>query len=110
MARTALTVQDIVKTGLSPSYTAANADGHSVANVGDMLVHVKNGGAGSITVTCQTPAKQDGMDIAELQVAIPAGEERMIGSFPTRTFNQSDGTVYVDFSGVSSVTVAALRL
>ena len=54
MARTTLTVQAIVRTGLSPVYSAANADGHSVVNDGKKtFVHVKNGSGSSMNVTTQ---------------------------------------------------------
>jgi len=34
----------------------------------------------------------------------------MIGPFDTTEFNQMDGSVYVDYSTTSGVTVAAIRL
>lgn len=111
MARTALTLQSIVRTGLSPAYTGANADGHSVTNEGKKtLVHVKNGGGSSINVTIQTPNTVDSLAVSDRVVSVPSGEERMIGPFPVETYNQSDGTIYVDFSAVTSVTVAAFKV
>jgi len=110
MARTILSVQDIARSGLEPSYEAANADGESVANNGRVFVHVKNGSGSSVTVTIQTPGTVDGLAVADRTVAIPAAEERMIGVFPPADYNQSDDAVYVDFSAVTTVTVAAIRL
>jgi hypothetical protein len=112
MARTALSVQEIVRTGLDPSYEAANTDGESVANDGRTFVHVDNASGGSINVTVVHPGTVDGLAVADLVVAVPAGEDRMIGPFPAR-FNQTGsdaGKLYVDFSAVASVTVAALRV
>jgi hypothetical protein len=111
MARTALSVQSIVRAGLSPTYTAANVDGHSVANEGKQtFIHVKNGGASPITVTIPTPGSVDGLAVADRTVNVPAGEERMIGPFPAAFYNQADGTVHVDFSAVTSVTLAAFKV
>ena len=110
MARTALTVQDIVRAGLSPSYTAAIADGHSFANNGRVFAHIKNGDAAEKTITIQTPGTVDGLAVADRTVTIPASEERMIGPFAPAQYNQGNGTVYLDYSAVTSVTVAAIRM
>jgi len=109
MARTTLSIQDIVRSGLNPSYEAANADGESVDNNGRVFLHIKNGSGVSVTVTIQTPGTVDGLAVADRTVVIPAGEERMPGVFPPADYNQSDGAVYVDFSAVTTVTVAAIR-
>ena len=109
MARTALTVQQIDADGLEPALTAANVDGHSVANDVGVYVEVANGSGASIDVTVPTPATQDGLAISDRVVAVPAGETRKIGPFPSRTYNQDDGTVHVDFSAVTSVTVGAFK-
>ena len=111
MARTALTIQSIVRTGLNPTYTSANADGHSVVNDGKKtFVHVKNGSASSINVTIQTPNTVDDLTVSDRVVAVPAGAERLIGPFPVETYSQSDGAVYVDFSAVTTVTCAAFKV
>ncbi len=108
MARTALTVQQITRAGLTPSYSAANVDGHSIANNGTEFLHVKTGSTGC-TVTVKTPGQVDGLDIAERTVVIGTSSERMIGPFPRGTYNQPGEEVHVDFSAVTQVTVAAIR-
>lgn len=110
MARTSLTVQDISISGVTPSYSSANVDGNSFANDGDVFLHVKNGSGSDITLTVQTPAKVNGVDIEEVTVTVSAGSEEMVGPFPTTTFNQSGGVVYADYSAVTTVTVAAIKL
>lgn len=110
MARAALTVQEIDFDGLEPAYVAAEGDGNSVANTGEQFVHVKNGSGVSVTVTVQTPATVQGIDIDEVEVAIAAGEERMIGPWPPAVYNQAGGLVYVDYSAVTTVTVGAFKL
>ena len=111
MVRTALGAQVAIDTGLTPAYSAANVDGHSVEP--GVLVHVKNGGAGTCTITVPTPGTVRGKAIADTTIAIPAGQERMIGGLVADLYGQltgaDEGRVYVDFSVVTSVTVAAFR-
>lgn len=114
MPRTALAAQQITAAGVVPVYSAANVDGHSFANDGNTILHVKNGGASSINVTVQTPQQVAGLDVAENIVAVAAGAERMIGRLRPATFNRPSGAVdpnvvYVDFSAITSVTVAVLE-
>jgi len=110
MARTVLTVQEIVRTGIEPTYEAANADGEQISNNGRMFIHVKNGSGSSINVTAVTPGTVDDLAISDLVVAVPAGEERMIGEFPPAYYNQSDDTVDINFSSVTTITIAAFHL
>ena len=109
MARTALATQLIAISGLETAYTAANADGHSVANNGEMFLHVKNAAVADITVTLVSVADPWGRT-GDREVTVTAEEERMIGPIPPLLFNQADGTVSVNFSAVTTVTVAAIRL
>jgi hypothetical protein len=111
MARSALTVQTISLSGVTPSYAAANVDGHEFTNDGKTFLQVKNTSGSPITVTLQTPATVDGVALADPTVSVPATTgDKMIGPFPTRAFNQSGGVVYVDFSAVTNVTVSAFHL
>uniref|UniRef100_A0A6H1ZEH9 Uncharacterized protein n=1 Tax=viral metagenome TaxID=1070528 RepID=A0A6H1ZEH9_9ZZZZ len=110
MPMTDLTPQTIIRTGLAPTYGAANVDGHSIPNAGRMFLHVKNGSAVSVTVTVDTPGQVDGLDVAQLAVAIAAGLERMIGPFPPGVYNQISGKIHVTFSAVTTVTLAAFIL
>ena len=110
MARTALAVQQVERAGLTPAYTAANAQGHSIINGdGGAFLHVKTSGT-PCDVTVQTPGTVDGEAIADRVVSLGAATEAMVGPFPPSVYNQADGTVYVDFSAVAGVTCAALRV
>lgn len=109
MARTDLAVQQIDADGLTPAYTAAIADGHAFPNDVGTFVHVKNGGAGAVNVTVPTPSTRDGLAVADRTVTVAAGAEAMIGPFPSRTYDQADGKVHVDYDVVTSVTVAVLK-
>jgi hypothetical protein len=110
MARTALTVQSVTETGIIPSYAAANVDGHSVPP--GAILHVKNGSGVSINVTIQTGATSAGRAIADDVVAVGAGAEKMIllqnRALLARQDAPDRGKVYVDFSAVTTVTIAAL--
>lgn len=108
MARTALTVQEISRNAITPSYGSANVDGHSYPNSGKEFFHVKTGGTGA-TVTVQTPGTVDGNAIADKSYVLGTNTERMIGPFPPSVYNQADGSVYIDFSSVTTVTIGAFR-
>lgn len=112
MPRTALASQVVADEGITPVYSAANIDGHSLEGGGDVILHVKTGASGC-TVTIQTGGTLMGEAVAEKAVVIAANSERFIGRFPAALYNQPSGAdagkVYVDFSAVATVTVAAIR-
>lgn len=117
MARTELTLQTCIRTGLNTSYSAAQADGHAINNVSHKtFIHVVNDNASACTVTVTTPNTVDGQAIADLTVSVPASEERMIGPFPHAVYCKNDSAlsivhaVWVDYSVQASVTVAAVKL
>lgn len=111
MARTALVPTVISRAGVSGAKSAANVDGHSISNPnGDVFIVVDNGSASPITVTIPVAKVVDGQTIAAKTVSVPASQSRLIGPFPVDTYNQSGQVVNVDFSAVTTVTVAAHRL
>ena len=107
-----LTVQSLVKAGLNTTYGAAASGGDEFANDGDTFLHVKNGGGGSInlTVASQVSDPNEGTIADDNVVAVPAGEERMIGDFSQKAYNDSAGKCQLTYSGVTSVTIAAIKL
>jgi hypothetical protein len=110
MARTALTKQQTLNTGLTPVFSAGDAaNGHSFLNDGHQFLYVKNGGGSSINVTIQTVAKLAGLSLAALVIAVPNAQERMLGPFDPAVFNQADGSVYADLSAATSVTVGVFQ-
>lgn len=111
MPRTDFTVLQIARTGLTAAYTAADGSNQNAfVNDGRTYLHVKNGGGGAITVTIDTPGVVDGLAVGNLAVSVGAGVEKVLGPFPTNIYNQSDGKVYVDWSGVTSVTAMVARM
>ncbi len=121
MARTVLTVQDVVRTGIDPTYSAGDsANGHSFDNEGhNVFVHIKNADASPINATITTPNLVDGHAIADLVVVIPATTGNvMIGPFPAAVYDtidtdpdpDIDPAIFVDLSADTSVTLAAIKV
>lgn len=115
MARTALVPVQAVDEGAVLALAAANVDGHSIPGGGDTVLIVNNGSGGSINVTIQTAATEDGLAIADQVVAVGAGVQKVIGPFRPGTYNRASGDtdpglVYVDFSAVATVTCKAVTV
>ena len=111
MARSALTVSKVISTGLAePAKGAANVDGNSIPNPsGSAWIEILNGSASPINVTVQTSKAYKGRAVADDVVAVAAGATKRIGgNWDPEVYNQTDGSVYVDYSAVTTVTVAAL--
>lgn len=110
-----LTRQDLVEAGVAASYAAAAGGGDTVDNDGATFLHVKNGGGAPITVTvtaqvASLPTPRYGnLTRANIAVSVPAAGERFVGPFPKAAFNDANGRAAISYSGVTSVTVAALR-
>lgn len=107
-----LTVQSISRAGVVPSYAAAAGGGDSFRPDTHTFLHAKNGSGGSITVTVVTPNTDPiGNAVADLAIPIAAGAEKMIGPFPAPYFaNPSTGNADITYSGVTSLTIAALAV
>lgn len=104
-----LTTQPVIQSGLGPTYVAANAGGDKVVPGPTTFLHAKNasGGALTVTVASVTPCNQGSTH--NLVVSVPAGGDRMIGPItPDRFAAVADGLAAVTYSGVTSLTVAAI--
>jgi hypothetical protein len=114
MPRTAITPQRPTSSGTAVTFEAANVLGNSVPQDGHRVLVVVNGSGGSINVTLPTPGTIDtDLAIPDRVVAVPAGATRYIAlgtpsSAPV--YRQSDGSVNIDYSAVTSVTVAVLHV
>ena len=111
MARTSLARQQLADTGLSAAYSPAAAEGHKVENDGRVILHVRNDSEEDITVTILSGYVRAGLKLADRDVSVEAGKQKFIGPFATDIYNQTDGgagQIYVDYSAVENVTVAAL--
>lgn len=108
MARTAITPQTPTAAGAAVTLEAANVDGNSVSLVTPKVLWVKNGSGSPINVTIPTPGTVGGLAIADQVVAVPAAGERFIRL--GRVHRQTTGLAHVDYSAVTTVTVAALNV
>lgn len=110
-----LTVQAIARTGLDPALAAAAAGGDAFPNTGREFLVVKNANATlsrTVTVASQIPtgAIPQGTAKTDLQVQIPALEERWIGPLDPASFNDANGRAVVTYSTEADLTVGAFRL
>tara|TARA_R100000789_G_scaffold5657_1_gene9715 strand:- start:11533 stop:11877 length:345 start_codon:yes stop_codon:yes gene_type:complete len=109
-----LTVQQITETGGAATYVSAELEGDTADNNGNMFLHIKNGGGGEITatITALTTSVDSGMygDLtkANATIAIAGGTQAFIGGFAPAAFNDGNGEIAITYSGVTSVTIAAL--
>lgn len=112
----AMPIQSIAKTGLEATYAAANnGDTIKVPTGNRVFLHVKNGGGAPINVTIPAVvqnivnAAAGSLEVPDLVTVVTNGEERFIGPFPDAYVNAL-GNVTVNYSGVTTVTAAALIL
>lgn len=99
MSRQSYSPQTVVRasSGIVGTQRDGHADGHAVANSGRMFLVIENTGAGAHTISVLTPGTVDGLAIADLSITIAAGAIRKVGPFPKSVYDQSDGTLHVDF-------------
>lgn len=108
---TTLTVQQIGPTGLVPTYVAADVTGNNFVNGGDVVLNFINASAAPITLTVATRACDQGV-IHNKTFTIPitvGGNAFQAGPFPTTRYNDPTGKVNITYSGVTSLTVAAIE-
>ena len=111
-----ITSQEISEAGGVVTYAAATADGDVVANDGTIFLHIKNGGGSEITTTITAQVTEvdstswGTLTKSNASIAIAGGAESFIGPFPISVFNNSDEQIAITYSGVTSVTIAALYL
>ena len=106
-------------TGLEATYANAGGAGDVVTNTdGKTLLHVKNPGASSATVTVTAQVSSTTkpgfgtVSRANIVASLAAGEEAFLGPFPTSAFNNASGQISITYggAGATDVDIAALKL
>ncbi len=113
-----LNVQEISNEGLTPVFTAVNAeDKFSIGSDQRIFLYIKNDDTAAKTVTIpkqRSSVVVDGygrLDIEDIVISIPAGEERMIGAYPNLAYSSLPSSdVTVQYSDTTSVTAGAFFL
>lgn len=104
-----LATQQVSINGLAPSYAAATGGGDTITCGDRVFLHVKNASGGAITVTVVTPNTISGLAIADVAISVPATTgDRMIGPLTSALFDPGTGLASITYSGVTSLTVAAI--
>jgi hypothetical protein len=113
----AITIQNIVTSGLTPAYgAAAAADTVAVTSSDRICVHVKNGAGSPITVTIPKVASTvtvpgyGSVSTADITATIAAGAEALIGPIPQGYVDPATGTAAVNYSSTTTITRTAYRI
>jgi hypothetical protein len=103
-----LAVTNLARTGinLTTAGIAAAGGGDSFPNDGQAFLWVSNGHSGAQSVTAAFTATVDGVAATNRVVSVPAGQEMVIGPFPTTLFGAS---VALTYSGVTLLKVLPLK-
>ena len=110
-----ISVQNLVEGGLSPTYASADAGGDTFANASGerSFIHVKNADASPHTVTIAANAASynipgiGALTKSDIEVTVPAGEDRFIGPIPVSAFGTAPD---IQYDAVTDVTIAVLRV
>jgi hypothetical protein len=107
----AITIEQIVVGGTEPTFVAAAGGGDSFVNDGTKTMYlVDNASGGAITVTFDGVGVGPTSAVAfddDVATSVGAGAQWHFGPFPKARFGSS---VTVTYSGVTSLTVAAVKL
>jgi hypothetical protein len=114
MARSVLTVNACTNAGvaLTDKYGAADALGSTILMDSDkrIIVFVSNADAAPINVTFATPGVFNGQAVDENVVSVTNAKTFVFGGFDRPTYEQTAGVMHIDYSAVTNVTVAVLKV
>lgn len=91
---------------------ADSSNGHTIANNDGRTLFVVNNGSGSpVTATANGVAGASTFNTAVTKaVTVPAGKIGTLGPFAQGAFNQPDGSVSIDISAQTTITVSAVSV
>lgn len=105
-----LTPQQATLAGTTFTTASASGGGDKVRPVDGVAVLVTNGGGSPITVTIVAPGNTEfGVAEPDPTVTVANGTSKLIGPF-SQKLRGTDGLVALTYSGVTSVTVAAVQI
>ena len=105
-----LTVAQVSTAGIvDPTPVAAAAGGDQFTNNGRTFLKVVNGSGGAITVTVAAQATCDQGSTHNVANSVSAGATELMGPFSSR-YTDANGFCQVTYSGVTSLTVAAISV
>jgi hypothetical protein len=109
-----LTTQVITRAGTVITPVAAAGGGDAMAVGSGMILRLVNGGGSPVTVTLVVPAArtyEPNVAVTSPAIAVTNGTTRDIGPIDAGTFQDpTTGLCTITYSGVTSVTVAAIQL
>lgn len=109
-----LTTQIVNRAGTVITPVAAAGGGDAMACGSGMMLEVVNGGGAPITVTLNIPAArtyEPNVAITSPAVSVTNGTTRWFGPIDAQTFADTvTGLLSITYSGVTTVTVAAVQL
>lgn len=106
-----LTVQTISTSGLEAATpTAVAAGGDYFTNNGRTFFRITDGATTAPTVTVASQVECSQGSTHDLTVAVPSGETRYVGPFPTDRFNDDDGYVQLTYDDDTSVTIEVFTI
>jgi hypothetical protein len=94
---------------LSALAAAATVGGDTFVSTGYELLYINNASVGDITLTIAIQYTVDTEAVASRTVVIKAGANYLLGVWAPGIYGDSTGTVYLTYSGVTTLTVAIVK-
>ena len=111
-----ISAQEVVQTGLNPSFAAAAAGGDSFTLDDRTFLAVKNAGGSpcNVTVNVQRPSfvvpGLGTITFTNLQVSVPATTGERWIKIPASPYADGNGRAQISYDQVTSVTVAVVKV
>lgn len=106
-----LTVQQLTRAGITPTYAAAAGGGDSFPNDGHTFVQFKNTNAAARNVTIVTQITVDGKAVADDVINVPLTTgDKIVGPFPSGIYNDVNGLIQMTYDAATNLTVGVFRL
>jgi len=103
-------------TPIVPSFTiAVVADGHKFLNDGRTFLYIKTNAVGEnhlVTIQMPTSSDVDGLVVDDITFDLLDNSDYVMGPFPPKVYNQTDGMVYIDWEVllIAGVSTAVVRI